>query len=148
MCDIATAMLVTSIAGGVSSAVSTSQMNKQNAAFARYEAEQTKEIGRYNEQVGRDRMARLIGRQRGQLAARGVRLDSAASLDLGEEAATQNFMEAQASRFNTNSQVQAKTNEAAISDYSASVGLVNGLFGTGAKALGQSLELWPELRGT
>ncbi|MES2667928.1 MAG: hypothetical protein V4712_17725 [Pseudomonadota bacterium] len=147
MCDIGLALLGLSVGGGVYSAYSQNQMAKQNAAFARYEAEQTREIGKANEARSRDRMGRLIARQRGQLAARGVRLDSASALDLGEEGAKENFMEAQASRFNTDVRVKSKLNEAAISDYTARTALVNGVFGTGAKALGQSLDLWPELQG-
>ncbi|MES2667458.1 MAG: hypothetical protein V4712_15270 [Pseudomonadota bacterium] len=122
-------------------------MAKQNAAFARYEAEQTREIGKANEARARDRMSRLIARQRGQLATRGVRLDSASALDLGEDAAKESFMEAQAARFNTDVRVNAKNNEAAISDFTARTSMVNGIFGTGARALGQALELWPELQG-
>ena len=95
----------------------------------------------------RDRMTRLIARQRGQLAARGVALDSASALDLGEEAAANRFMEGQAQRFNTQSRVDAKTNEAAIYDFSARTGLVNGIFGTAARGLGQALDLWPQLQG-
>ena len=117
------------------------------AAYARYEAEQTKEIGKANEARTRSRMDRLIARQRGQLAARGLRLDSASALDLGEEAATENFLEAQAARFNTKSRVDAKTNEAAIYDFTARTGMVNGFFGTAARGLGQALDLWPQLQG-
>jgi hypothetical protein len=138
-------MLATSVAGGAYSAYTGYAANKQNAALARYEAEQTREIGRANEMKARDRMSRLIANQRAQLAARGVRLDSASALDLGEEGGQQAFMEAQAARFNTNVRATAKSNEAAIYDYNATTGLVSGFLGTGAKALGNSLELWPEL---
>lgn len=147
MCDFGIVGLALSTAGGVYSAVQQSNMAKQNAAFARYEAEQTKEIGRANEAAARNRMSRLIARQRGQLAARGVRLDSASAMDLGEEAATESFMEAQSARFNTNSRVAAKSNEAAIYDFSARTGLVNGMFHTAANGLGQALDLWPQLQG-
>lgn len=147
MCDFGIIGLALSTAGGVYSAVKQSAMAKQNAAFARYEAEQTKEIGRANEARARDRMSRIIARQRGQLAARGVRLDSAAALDLGEEAAAESFMEAQAARFNTKSRVDAKTNEAAIYDFTALTGKVNGIFGTATKGLNQALDLWPQLQG-
>ncbi len=147
MCGIAAALLATSVAGGVHSAVTQSQMARQNAAMARYEAEQQREIGRYNEMRGRDRMSRLIARQRGQLAARGIQGGAGSALDLGEEAATERFMEAQAARYNTESRATAKTNEARIYDYQARTGLMNGLFGTGARALGSALDLWPQLRG-
>lgn len=147
MCDFGMTLLALSAASGVGSAISQSQMSRQNAAMARYEAEQTREIGRYNEMRGRDRMSRLIAQQRGQLATRGVSGSSGSALDLGEEAATERFMEAQASRYNTESRATAKTNEAKIYDYQARTGLVNGLFGTGAKVLGGALDLWPQLRG-
>ena len=147
MCDLGLGSLILSAAGGAYSAVTQSRMAKQNAVFARYEADQAKEIGRANEARARSRMDRLIGRQRGQFAARGVQLNSASSLDLGEMAAKENFMEAQATRFNTQGQVNAKTNEAAISDYSARVGLVNGMFGTATRSLSQALDLWPQMQG-
>lgn len=140
-------MLGASIISGGASAVSQSAMARQNAAFARYEAAQIKEIGAYNEMKGRDRMSRLIGQQRAQLAARGVQGNVGSALDLGDEAAAQNFMEAQATRFNTNVRAQSKSNEAAISDYQATTGLWNGMLGTGARALGQALDLWPQLAG-
>lgn len=140
-------MLATSVAGGVYSASTQAAMSKGNAAFARYEAEQTKEIGRANEARARSRMDRLIARQRGQLAARGVRLDSASALDLGEEAAKESFMEAQSQRFNTKVRADAKTNEAIIHEANAKTAMTTGFLGTGARALGQSLDLWPGLAG-
>lgn len=148
MCDIGTALIAMSAVSGVGSAVSQNAIGKQNAAMARYQAEQTREIGAYNERKGRDRMSRLIAQQRGQLAARGVQGGVGSALDLGEEAATERFMEAQASRYNTDSRATAYENEARISDYQASTSLFNGIMGTGASVLGQSLDLWPELAGT
>jgi hypothetical protein len=139
--------LATSVAGGAYSAVAQGRMNKQNAAFARYEAEQLKEIGRAGEARSRDRMDRLIARQRGQIAGRGIRLDSTSAQDLGEEAAAERFLEAQAQRFNTTSRVQAKTNEAAISDYAATTSRAGGFLGTATRALGRALDLWPQLQG-
>lgn len=147
MCDIATGALVLSLVSGGYSAVQQSNAMKQNAAFARYEAEQTKEIGRYNEARASDKMDRLIARQRAQIATRGVRLDSLSSLDLGEEAAGEKFAEVQSQRFNTSVRVQSKLNEAKISDAGARTALVSGVLGAGTKALTQSLDLWPELQG-
>lgn len=147
MCGFPAIMIATSIAGGVQGAVAQQAVGRQNAAMARYEAEQTREIGAYNEMRGRDRMSRLIARQRGQLAERGIQGGTGSALDLGEEAAYERFTEAQASRFNTNARVTAKMNEAAISDYQATTGFWNGMFGTGARAMGQALDLWPELAG-
>lgn len=131
--------------GGLYSAVQQRAIGRQNAALARTEAAQMQEIGAFNERQARDRMDRLIARQRGQLAGRGVRLDSAAALDLGDEAGREKAMEAAATRFNTRSRVQAKTAEAAISDFGARTALANGVFNTGARVLQSSLELWPEL---
>ena len=147
MCGLPAIMLMTSVAGGVQGAVAKSNMAKSNAAMARYEAAQTREIGAYNEMRGRDRMTRLIAQQRGQLSARGIQGDTGSALDLGEAAAYERFTEAQATRFNTNQRVTAKNNEAAISDYEATTGFWNGMFGTGARAMGQALDLWPELAG-
>lgn len=147
MCDFGIIGLAASAATGLYGAAQQSGMAKQNAAFARYEAEQTKEIGKANEARSRSKMDRLIARQRGQLAARGLRLDSASALDLGEEAGTENFMEAQSARFNTKSRVDAKTNEAAIYDYTARTSMMNGVFGAATRGLGQALDLWPQLQG-
>ena len=148
MCDFGITAMALSAVSGVYGAVSQAGLSKQNAAFARYEAAQTAEIGRANEMQARDKMSRLIARQRGQLATRGVRLDSVSALDLGEEGAKQGALEAQAQRFNTDVRVKAKTNEAAISDYQATTGMWNGMFSTGAKAMGQALDLWPALQGS
>lgn len=147
MCDFGVSAMLLSAGAGLYGAKQQAGISKQNAAFARYEAAQTAEIGRANEMQARDKMSRLIARQRGELATRGVRLDSVSALDLGEEAAKQSAMEAQAQRFNTDVRVNAKTNEAKINDYQAVTGMWNGVFGTGAKALNQSLELWPQLQG-
>lgn len=147
MCDFGISAMLLSAGSGLFGVASQSGIAKQNAAFARYEAEQTAEIGRANEMQARDKMGRLIAQQRGQLAASGVRLDSTSALDLGESAAKQSAMEGQAQRFNTASRVASKTNEAAINDYQATTGAWTGAFSTGAKALGQSLDLWPQLRG-
>lgn len=147
MCDFGAAAMLLSAASGLYGAKQQSNIAKQNAAFARYEAAQTAEIGRANELQARDRMSRLIARQRGQLATRGVRLDSLSALDLGEDAAKQAGIEAQAQRFNTEVRVKAKSNEAAINDYQAKTGMWNGVFNTGARAMGQALDLWPQLQG-
>lgn len=147
MCDFGISALLLSAGSGLFSASAQAGIAKQNAAFARYEAAQTAEIGRANEMQARSKMGRLIAQQRGQLAANGVRLDSTSALDLGENAAKQSAMEGQAQRFNTATRVAAKTNEAAINDYQATTGMWNGVFQTGARALGQSLDLWPQLQG-
>ncbi|GAB1361830.1 hypothetical protein MASR1M32_10660 [Rhodobacter sp.] len=116
--------------------------------MARYEAAQAKEIGKANEARARDKMSRLIARQRAQYATRGVRLDSAAAMDMGGEAGAESYVEAQAQRLNTQSRVTAKTNEAILYENGARAGLVNGIFGTAARGLTQALDLWPELQGT
>lgn len=141
------ALMAMSAATGLYSAATGAAASRTNAALSRYEADQTREIGRYNEYQARDRMSALLARQRGQLAARGVRLDSATALDLGEAAGKQNAAEAAAIRMNTDTAVTAKSNEATIADWTATTGMMNGVFGTGAKALGQSLDLWPQLAG-
>ncbi|WP_112312490.1 hypothetical protein [Pseudogemmobacter bohemicus] len=145
MCGFAPLAFATSAVTGIYGAFSSRNMAKSNAAMSRYEAAQTREIGAFNEMRGRDKMSRLIARQRGQLAARGVDGSAGSALDLGEEAAYERFTEAQASRFNTNQRVTAKQNEAAISDYQASTGFLNGMFGTAANSMTQALQLWPEL---
>lgn len=146
MCD-PVSMMAVSAASGLYSAASGAAASRTNAALSRYEADQTREIGRYNEYQARDRMSALIARQRGQLVARGVRLDSATALDLGEEAGKQNAAEAAAIRMNTDTAVTAKSNEAVIADWTATTGMMNGIFGTAARSLGQGLELWPQLAG-
>jgi hypothetical protein len=147
MCDLATAGLVLSIGSGAYGAVQQDNIAKQNAAFANYEAAQTREIGKANEATARSRMDRLIAKQRAQMSTRGVRLDSASALDLGEEAGAEKCIEAQASRISTESRVNASTNEAAILRQQGRVGMMNGLFMTGARAITGALDLWPELQG-
>ena len=147
MCDLATAGLVLSIGSGAYGAVQQNNIAKQNAAFASYEAQQTAEIGKANEARARSKMDRLLARQRAQLSTRGVRLDSASALDLGEEAGAEAHIEAQAQRIGTESRVNALTNEAAIMRHQGRVGMVNGMFMTGARAITGALDLWPELQG-
>lgn len=147
MCDLATAGLILSVGTAGYGAVQQSNIAKQNAAFANYEADQTREIGKANEARARSKMDRLIARQRAQISTRGVRLDSAAALDLGEEAGAESFIEAQAGRISTESRVNASTNEAAILRHQGRVGMMNGLFMTGARAITGALDLWPELQG-
>jgi hypothetical protein len=147
MCDLATAALVMSTAAGGYGAMQQNAIAKQNAAFATYEAKQTAEIGRANEQRARSRMDRLIARQRAQLSTRGVRLDSASAMDLGEEAGAEAFIEAQSARISTESRVNALTNEAAIMRHEGRVGMLNGMFNTAAKGITGALDLWPELQG-
>jgi hypothetical protein len=64
MCDLATAGLVLSIGSGAYGAVQQNNIAKQNAAFASYEAAQTREIGKANEAAARSKMDRLIAKQR------------------------------------------------------------------------------------
>ena len=148
MCDFGATALLLSTAGGLASANMNAGMNRTNAALSRYEASQTAEIGRFNEMQARSKMGRLIASQRGQLIARGQSLNSTSAQEFGAAAAEQSFMEAQAQRFNTEQQVTAKTNEAAIYDYTARAGLLAGTVGTAARGMGQALDLWPQLMGT
>lgn len=145
MCSIAIAALAISAIGGGVTAYQSYATGKQNAAIARSEAETTREIGRFNENRARDRMSRLIAQQRGQLAARGVRLDSTSAERLGEEAGQEAFTEAQAQRFNTETRATAKTNEAKLHEYRGTMGAMSGVFQTGARTLTNSLQLWPDL---
>jgi hypothetical protein len=147
MCDLATAGLILSVGSAGYGAVQQNNIAKQNAAFANYEAAQTREIGKANEARSRSKMDRLLAMQRAQLTTRGVRLDSASAMDLGEEAGAESYIEAQAARISTESRVNALTNEAAISRHQGRVGLVNGMFMTGARAITGALDLWPELQG-
>lgn len=147
MCDLATAGLVLSIGSGAYSAVQQNNIAKQNAAFANYEAAQTREIGKANEARARSKMDRLIAKQRAQLSTRGVRLDSASAMDLGGEAGAEKFIEGQAARISTESRVNASLNEAAILRQQGRVGMLNGMFMTGARAITGALDLWPELQG-
>lgn len=147
MCDIGTAGLILSAGTGLYGVAQSAGIARQNAAFARYEAAQMAEIGKANEMRARDRMSRLIARQRAQLATRGVRLDSVSAQDLGGEAGAEAHIEAQAQRLNTESRVIAKTNEATIYDNTARANMLNGIFGTASRTMGQALELWPELQG-
>ena len=147
MCDIGTAGLLLTAGSGVYGAMSSASMARQNAAFARYEAAQTAEIGKANEMRARDKMSRLIARQRAQIATRGVRLDSTSAQDLGGEAGAEGFIEAQAQRLNTESRVKAKSNEALIYENTARANMANGILGTASRTMSQALELWPELQG-
>lgn len=148
MCDFGLASLALSTAGGLASARSNATMSRSNAAMSRYEAGQTAEIGRFNELQAKSRMDRLIAAQRSQLIARGQSLASTSAQDAGDAAAKERFMEMQAQRFNTEGQVRAKSNEAAIYDYQASSGLMAGTVSTVARGFGQALDLWPQLMGT
>ncbi|MDW3181775.1 hypothetical protein [Roseobacter sp.] len=147
MCDIATAGLIVSGVAGLSSASQQRSIGKQNAAVARAEADQRAEIGRYEERKSRNRMDRLISQQRAQLSARGVRLDSASALRLGEEAAAERAIDASAARFNTDSQVNALNTEADLAERRGRLGFLRGVAGTASKSLTGSLQLWPELAG-
>lgn len=148
MCNPAIALLAVTAVGGGMSAYQQYAIGKQNAAISRSAAETTKEIGRFNENRARDRMSRLIARQRGQLAARGVRLDSTSAERLGDEAGREAFTEAQAQRFNTDSRATAQSNEGILHDYRGKMGLITGLAQTGANTLTSGLKLWPDMAGT
>lgn len=148
MCEIATAGLILSGVMGLQQARQQRSIGKQNAATARTEAAQEAEIGRYEERKSRNRMDRLIKQQRAQLSARGVRLDSASSLRLGEEAAGERAIEASAARFNTGSKVDALSTEADLAERRGKLGFLTGVANTASRSLNSSLQLWPELAGT
>lgn len=148
MCGLAALAIGMTVAGGAADAYTQHQIGKANSAMSRAQAAQTAEIGRFNEARARDRMDRLIGRQRGELAARGVDGGAGSAEALGADAAGERAIEAQAQRFNTSSQVSALSNEARLHDYRGRVGAMNGVFRTGATTLTRSLDLWPELAGT
>ena len=147
MCGIAAAALAASVIGGGVSAYQQQQVGQANAALARTEAAQTREIGRFNESRARDRMSKLIAQQRGQLVANGVQLDSTSAIDLGDQAAREMALEGQAQRFNTDSRATALTNEAKLQRYRGQMGFLTGAAQVGAQALSGSLKLWPDLAG-
>lgn len=122
-------------------------IGKQNAALARAEAAATEDVGRMQERRARDRMDRLIGIQRGQFAARGVRLDSPTAQDFGAEAATERALEGQAARFTTSQRSTALRNEGRLSEYRGRADAMMGLVRTGANTITGGLNLWPELAG-
>jgi hypothetical protein len=147
MCDIGAAALAVSTLGGLYAAGEQSAIGAQNSQLARAEAAQQEEIGRYEEQKTRSRMDRLIKQQRGQFAARGVRLDSASAQRLGAEASLERSKEAEAIRFNTGSQVDASNAEADLAERRGRLGFITGVTNTGARTVSSSLKLWPELAG-
>ena len=147
MCNIAAAGLAVQGIMGVSASSQQRAIGRQNAATARAQAEQQAEIGRFEEQRSRSRMDRLIKQQRAQFASRGVRLDNASALRLGEEAAAERAIDAQAKRFNTDSQVGALNAEADLAERRGQLGFLRGVATTGARTITRSLQLWPELAG-
>jgi hypothetical protein len=148
MCDIGTAALVLSTGGGLAARGASAAMGRTNAAFARAEEAQIRQIGRQNEATAVSRMDRIIAQQRGQYLARGIALSSTSVQDAGRAAATERFMEAQAQRWNTDQAATQKANEAIISDYKARVGLMTDGASVVSRGLGQALDLWPQLMGT
>jgi len=148
MCDMGITAMALSAVGGAYSAMQQNAIGKQNQAIADAQSAQTREIGRANEQKSRSKMDRLIAQQRGQLAARGVRLDSVSAERLGQEAGEQQNVEAQAQRFNTDSRATAQTNEGLLHRARGQSGAFTGLLNTGAGTLTGALDLWPELAGT
>lgn len=149
MCDPISGAAIAMQAGGMAMQAGRQRaIGRANAATARFEADQTREIGRFNESRARDRMTRLIAQQRGQLAARGVNLSSTSAQRLGAEAGAEMATEAAAQRFNTDSRATALTNEGRLHQSSAQMNFLTGVTGAGATALTNTLNLWPELVGT
>jgi len=147
MCSVGAAGLVLSGGSWLAQAQQQRSIGQYDAAVARNQAITQQEIGNVEEQRARSRMDRLISQQRGQLAARGVRLDSASALRLGQQSAEEASVEAAAQRFNTDQQVTALNSEAQLAEARGSVGFVSGLTRTAARSITGALQLWPELAG-
>lgn len=144
MCDPVT-MLAVTIGSQVVGGIQQAQVHKANARMAQIEADQQRDIGRIEEMNARTRMDALISRQAGQLAARGIQLDSASALDLAEAAGREKFMEAQAARFNRESRATSLENESSLSSSYAGGAILGGASRAGATFMNAAPTIWPGL---
>jgi protein-disulfide isomerase len=147
MCDIATAALIMAGGGQIYSGMTQKAIGEANAAAATQQAAVARQVGRHNQKRMRDRMSRLIGRQTGQIASRGVQLDSQAAGNLAEDAGYERAVESQVAQFQTAQQVAQFQNEATIQEFRGTTGMMQGVFNAGGTVLNGALDLWPELGG-
>ncbi len=114
MCDPATAAMAMTAFSTYQQGQHASKVASYNARVAANEAEDARRVGTEKEMDMRQRTARLVSRQRAQLGAAGVNLDSGSAAALQESAALQGEVDALRIRGNTEARVRGSQVESQL----------------------------------
>lgn len=145
MMGIGTAL---SVGGSVIQGVNDHRMGKAQSRSLAQQARDERSLAAVQDSRTRQQMRAQMAQQRAELASRGVSLDSASAILLGQTAAQEMSFESQAIRSGGAARVTQLSHEARIARGQATQGLLRGGVNAAGSFLTATPKLWPELGRT
>lgn len=131
--------------GALVQGISGYQAGKAQARLLEHQARDEQRLNAATEQRTRLQMRAQIARQRAELAGRGVSMDSAAAVLLGQTAATEMAFESQSIRSQGAARRAELTSSATIARGQGMQSLLAGGFNAAGAFMTAAPKLWPEL---
>ena len=136
MCEATTIALAVMAVGTAVSAGMTyyqgqqaNKIAKANAQIADNNADRAEQVGRVNEALARDELRHELARQRARISAAGVDLSDGTSIDFGQEAGEQAYLETQRVRIQTEDAARNFRTDAALSRAEGRMARISGAVG-------------------
>lgn len=134
-----------SVGGSLIQGINDHRMGKAQAAALEQQARDQRNLSAVQENRTRQQMRAQMAQQRAELASRGVSLDSATAVLLGQTAAQEMSFESQAIRSGGAAQVAQLSHSARIARGQATQGLLAGGVNAASAFMNAAPKLWPEL---
>lgn len=148
MCEpttIATIGMLVSAGGKIAQGVATNQAAQENAANIREQMATEAQLTAVEDVRLRDQMRAQIGKQRLQLAGRGVNLDSPSAIFLGAQAAAELSYASQSLRSRGAARQAELAAGARASEAKGRMALLTGTLGAAGTVLNAAPDIWPDL---
>lgn len=147
MCELASLGLIAKIGGGIVSGVSGFAQSRNQARQIEEQAATEQVLNGIEDVRLRDKMRAQIGKQRLQLAGRGVSMDSPAALALGQQAASELSYASQSVRSHGAARQAELKAGARASRAQGTMALLKGGFSAAGSFLDGAPDVWPGLFG-
>lgn len=136
---------IATIGGTLYSGISAYQAGKAQAVALENQAKTEAQLTAVQDQRERKKMSGLIGKQRAEIAGRGIDMSSPTAVYLGQTAAQEMSFNSQAIRSGGMARQVELSTQAKLARSNASAGLVKGVIGAAGDFLTMGPETWPGL---
>lgn len=138
---------IVSVGGSLLSGIQRAQAAKAEGQAIAQQAETEARISATQDQRERQQFMAAIAKQRAELAARGVSLDSVTAIALGQTAAQEMAFQSQATRQGGAARTAELSSAARAKRYERTGSVLRGVFSAADGLLTAAPDLWPSLKG-
>jgi hypothetical protein len=152
MCELGTALtiigLATNVGGALAQGQATADAANQNIRYAEEQKLQEAQLSHIRDTQLREQFRQALGRQRLEMGARGVSLDSPSALVLGDTAAREMSLASQEVRAESGARVAELTAEQRRYRAEGRLALLTGKLSAAGSFLTKAPDIWPSLKSS